>query len=91
MMAHWDLHALNRDLPRLATPLALIVAANDRTVRPQSARNISARLPTSRVQEIRDLGHLAHEEAPDLHARLIFDLWDAAQRRHCEEPATVSP
>ncbi|ULO25315.1 alpha/beta fold hydrolase BchO [Methylocystis sp. SB2] len=92
MMAHWDLHALNRDLPRLATPLALIVTANDRTVRPQSARNIAARLPTSRVQEIRDLGHLAHEEAPDLHARLIFDLWDAAQRRrHCEEPATVAP
>jgi magnesium chelatase accessory protein len=85
------LHALNRDLPRLSTPLALIVAANDRTVRPQSARNIAARLPTSRVQEVGGLGHLAHEEAPDLHAKLIFDLWDAAQRRHCEEPATVSP
>ncbi|HEY8125547.1 MAG TPA: alpha/beta fold hydrolase BchO [Methylocystis sp.] len=89
MMAHWDLHALNRDLPRLCAPLALIIAANDRTVRPQSARDIAARLPTACIEEIGGLGHLAHEEAPDLHAKLIFDLWDAARRRDLKAPAAV--
>ena len=34
MMAHWDLHALARDLPRLRPPLTLVVGARDRAVRP---------------------------------------------------------
>jgi magnesium chelatase accessory protein len=81
MMAHWDLHTLNRDLPRLATPLAMIVGANDRAVRPQSALKIAARLPNARVFEIGGLGHLAHEEAPEAHARLIFQIWDGSERQ----------
>jgi magnesium chelatase accessory protein len=80
-MAHWDLHALNRDLPRLSTPLAMIVGANDRAVRPQSAIKIAERLPNARVFEIGGFGHLAHEEAPEAHARLIFQIWDGSERQ----------
>ena len=88
MMAHWDLHALNRDLPRLATPLALIVAANDRTVRPQGARNIAATPAVVRAsRRSTALAIWRMRKRPTCIAKLIFDLLDAAQRRDCEEPA----
>ena len=40
MMGNWDLQALQRDLPRLAVPLTLIVGGNDRTVPPDQAWNV---------------------------------------------------
>ncbi len=79
MMAHWDLHALGRDLPRLETPVEFIVAENDRTVPPQGTRKIAAGMRQARIYEVSGLGHLAHEEAPELHARLLCELWDQAQ------------
>jgi magnesium chelatase accessory protein len=78
MMAHWDLHALLSELPRLDAPLELIVAENDRTVPPDGARRLAPRLHDARVHSVPGLGHLAHEEAPALFARLIFDLADSA-------------
>ncbi|MFO1126437.1 MAG: alpha/beta fold hydrolase BchO [Methylocystis sp.] len=91
MMAHWDLHALNRDLPRLSTPLAMIVGANDRAVRPSSARKIADSLPNACVIEIGGLGHLAHEEAPETHAKLILQIWEdrspQMRRRDLTQPA----
>lgn len=74
MMAHWDLRALARDLPRLRIPIEFIVAENDRTVPPDGARKLAARLSDARVLSVPGLGHLAHEEDPALFARLIFDL-----------------
>lgn len=79
MMAHWDLLALGRDLPRLETPVEFIVAKNDRAVPPQATRKIAARMRQARIYEVPGLGHLAHEEAPELHARLLCELWDQAQ------------
>jgi len=64
MMASWDLPALSRDLPRLATPLQLIIGKEDRTIRPTEARRICAMLPATKVVALPGLGHLAHEEAP---------------------------
>lgn len=78
MMAHWDLHALNRDLPDLRQPIDFIVAENDRTVPPGGARRLAAQLAQMHVHSVPDLGHLAHEEAPALFARLIFDLAEDA-------------
>lgn len=78
MMAHWDLHALNRDLPNLCQPIDFIVAENDKTVPPRGARQLAARLPRARVHSVPELGHLAHEEAPDLFAGLIFDIAEQA-------------
>lgn len=74
MMAHWDLHGLIRDLPQLRAALDLIVAENDRTVPPAGARKLASRLPNAQVHSVPGLGHLAHEEAPALFARLIVDL-----------------
>lgn len=74
MMAHWDLHTLEHDLPRLRPALDLIVADNDKTVPPIAARKLAARLTKARVHAVPRLGHLAHEEAPQQIAQLLFDL-----------------
>jgi magnesium chelatase accessory protein len=74
MMANWDLQPLARDLPRLATPLVMLVAEGDSTVSPAEARRVRALLPTVEVQTIPKLGHLAHEEAPETVASLIRSI-----------------
>lgn len=74
MMGHWDLQAFARDLPRLSTPLALIVAANDRTVPPQQAIEVQERVPNATVLTLPGLGHLAHEEQPQLAVQEILRI-----------------
>ncbi|MBS7789918.1 alpha/beta fold hydrolase [Roseococcus sp. SDR] len=72
MMAAWDLHALRRDLPKLKTPLLLVIGQQDQTIRPTEARRLARILPQARIHALPGLGHLAHEEAPEsvLHAIL---------------------
>ncbi len=75
MMAHWDLHALWRDLPRLRTPLALVVGSQDVIVPPQAAQRVAAALlyqPKPSVSVLDGLGHLAHEEQPHAIAALVL-------------------
>ncbi|HEY8565960.1 MAG TPA: alpha/beta fold hydrolase BchO [Beijerinckiaceae bacterium] len=64
MMAHWNLDELQRDLPRLAAPLLLVVGSGDRAVPPSEADRLRAIMPAARVTVLRGLGHLAHEEKP---------------------------
>ena len=71
MMAQWGVEALERDLPRLAPPLKLIVGSNDRMVPPGDARRIQVLLPGSELIRLPRLGHLAHEERPDLVAAAL--------------------
>ena len=73
MMANWDLDPLFADLPRLATPLLLVVGANDSTVPPDQAPRVAARLPGARVVRLPGLGHLAHEEQPAQVAALVLE------------------
>ncbi len=83
MLANWSLEQLQRDLGKLATPLALIAGAQDKAVPPETARRIQARLPKARIERLRGLGHLAHEENPALLAALI--------RRLAEEAGALTP
>ena len=78
MMAAWDLPAFARDLPRLATPLTLVVGLADRTIAPATARRVQRILPAAGVVEWPGLGHLAHEEAPALFATLVATLLEEA-------------
>jgi len=64
MMAHWDLRSLQRDLPRLGTPLHLLVADGDRAVPPRQARPLASGRPHATLRTLHGLGHLAHEEEP---------------------------
>ena len=74
MMAQWDLPALARDLPRLKTPLRLVVAEADGTVPPSDAERVRRLLPGVTVHRLPGLGHLAHEEAPATVAELLLRL-----------------
>ncbi len=71
MMARWDLHTLQADLPTFKGPLTLIAAERDRAVPPNVAQQVHAALPHSRLIRLPKLGHLAHEEAPELIAQIL--------------------
>jgi magnesium chelatase accessory protein len=64
MMANWDLVPLMAALPRLATPVCLVVGESDHTISPEQATTVREALPLARVIRLPDLGHLAHEERP---------------------------
>jgi magnesium chelatase accessory protein len=82
MMAGWDLVPLQRDLLRLAVPLLLVVASDDRAVMPETGLSVRDRVPGARVTYLRNLGHLAHEERPAEIADLISREAVAAQILH---------
>jgi magnesium chelatase accessory protein len=71
MMARWELHKLVPRLPGLATPMTLIVGAGDTMVPPDVSRHVAKLVPNSNLIELPKLGHLAHEEAPDILADTI--------------------
>jgi magnesium chelatase accessory protein len=71
MMANWKLEPLLHDLPRLTTALVMVVAANDRSISPEVAQQVREILPHAMIERLPGLGHLAHEEQPQLIADLI--------------------
>jgi magnesium chelatase accessory protein len=81
LMANWDLQSLWKDLPLLRTPIQFVVGSNDRIVPPQvSARALAlvrgeTKLP---VTTLSGLGHLAHEERPDLVFQCMLNLLKAS-------------
>jgi magnesium chelatase accessory protein len=75
MMASWDLDSLKRDLPKLTTPLLLVVAENDKTILPSVAHRVKLLLPQAQILTMKNLGHLAHEEDPEqAHAIITSNL-----------------
>jgi magnesium chelatase accessory protein len=72
MMANWDLPALAQDLPKLTARLTLITGSLDAAIPPSVAFKVAELVPDSRVVLLRGLGHLAHEENPQLIAQEIF-------------------
>jgi magnesium chelatase accessory protein len=74
MLSNWDLYEFQKDLPRLRTPLVLIVAENDRTVPPQQAATVQQRVARASIISLPALGHLAHEEAPAVLAEQIIQI-----------------
>jgi len=71
MMANWDLEPLLKALPALKPLLLLVVAANDRAIAPAQAQRVREILPRAMIERIPGLGHLAHEEQPQLIADMI--------------------
>jgi magnesium chelatase accessory protein len=61
-------------LPQQTTPCLLITAANDRAVPPAKSSNAAVRMPHARWHDVPGLGHLLHEEAPQIVAPLILDF-----------------
>ncbi len=74
MMTHWDLDSLAADLPLLPVPLTLVTAASDRAVPPATAAAVKAILPSAEIVALKGVGHLTHEERPELVVDLLLDL-----------------
>lgn len=72
MMAGWNLFGLIRNLKYLDVPLLLIGAEKDQAVSPDIAFETARRAPNARVEIVPGLGHLAHEENPQLYISLIL-------------------
>jgi magnesium chelatase accessory protein len=79
MMANWNLDPLVRDLPKLKTPLLLVTGGNDSAISSDQAFRVRERLPSAKIECLRGLGHLAHEQEPERVARII-NVWAAASR-----------
>ncbi len=75
MMASWNLHGLEDELPLLEAKLALVVGAADSAVDPKEAERIHRAVPGSRLERLEGLGHLAHEEDPARVAAMVAELW----------------
>lgn len=76
MMAAWRLDGLARALPEIALPVLFLHGAHDAAVAPDVARRAVEKMPQARLEVLEGLGHLIHEEAPDLvqtHIRTFLD------------------
>jgi magnesium chelatase accessory protein len=80
MMADWNLAVLARDLPRLDVPVLLLHGARDAAIPLTQARAAAAIIPTARLVELADLGHLAHEEDPQGVAEMIRAMAEEAEQ-----------
>ncbi len=77
MMSRWDLQGLARDMPRLRSPLTLVVGGGDRAVPPSQAHWVRGRLPAAEIALIPGFGHLVHEEAPQRVLAVLAPLLSA--------------
>lgn len=85
MMAQWELDGLTEALARIATPCLLLAGEGDRAVPPATSERAAEKLPHATAVRLPGLGHLAHEEAPELVAGLIRDYLEPLLAR---APAT---
>lgn len=71
MMASWDVASLRREFGRLRVPLTLVVGSGDQAVPPSVASRVAESVAGAEVVTLNGLGHLAHEERPDLVAEIV--------------------
>ena len=74
LMSHWDLEPFIAQLSLLSQPLALIVGSNDKAVPLKDVFEIMQHVKTATLYPLPGLGHLAHEEQPNLVAERILQL-----------------
>jgi magnesium chelatase accessory protein len=74
MMANWDLPTLRTRMHELTNPILMVHSDNDGAIPLDWAEEAHGWLPTSRLEVLEGLGHLAHEEDPELAAKWIVDF-----------------
>lgn len=74
MMADWNLDSLARDLPRLAVPLLLVHGARDAAIPLASVQAAARQVAGAALTILPELGHLAHEEQPDVLTNIITNF-----------------
>ncbi|MFN6978182.1 MAG: alpha/beta fold hydrolase BchO, partial [Gemmobacter sp.] len=81
MMAQWRLDGLLARLPRIAAPVLLVTAEDDRAVPPDVSAEAAARLPAASRVALAAGGHLVHETDPGPVADAILRFLAAEARR----------
>ncbi|NCP19138.1 MAG: alpha/beta fold hydrolase [Erythrobacter sp.] len=66
MMSHWDLSPLERALPTIPNPVLLIHSRGDTAIPLDGVEEAAQLLPDATLEVLPGLGHLAHEERPEL-------------------------
>ncbi len=74
MMANWDLPTLRTRMGEVRNPVLMVHSDKDAAIPLDWAKEAHQWLPTSRLEVLTGLGHLAHEEAPQHAARFITDF-----------------
>lgn len=80
MMSRWDVAPLYESLPRIDVRTLVLAGEGDRAIPLADIRAASQRLANAELDVIAGVGHLVHEERPDLVARAILDFVDAQRR-----------
>lgn len=71
MMASWDLRPLVHEMPGLGPELHLVTGTLDKAISPREAESVARIVPRTRITQLDELGHLAHEERPESVADLV--------------------
>ena len=79
MMAGWDLAGLKRELPRVKVPVLLVAGGQDRMIPADQAFAVRKLLQNAKLAYLRQHGHLAHEQAPDVIAALVVQFFGDVQ------------
>jgi pimeloyl-ACP methyl ester carboxylesterase len=66
-----ELPGIAARLGDIAVPAVVVVGAGDRVVRPESQRDLAARLPRGELVILDGVGHFVPQEAPDRLAEVI--------------------
>ncbi|MDX5400816.1 MAG: alpha/beta fold hydrolase [Rhodobacterales bacterium] len=74
MMSQWRLDRLLADLPHITTRTILIAGLADKAVPPTVSERAVSQMPDARFIPLPGLGHLAHEERPDMICTMIRDV-----------------
>lgn len=71
MMAQWEIEPLLAKLPEIACSVRFLNGSKDWTVRPSAAQTAARRMRDARFTSVANLGHVMHEEAPEVLNPLI--------------------
>ncbi|MEM8777171.1 MAG: alpha/beta fold hydrolase BchO [Pseudomonadota bacterium] len=73
MMARWNTDALYARLPEIKNQCLLITGQKDKAVPPQVSDRAAEILPNAKRFELDGVGHLAHEESPELLSQIVLE------------------
>jgi len=80
MMSQWQIDPLLNRLETIETPCHFMTGDRDRAVPPETAKTAAARLPNCGMTNLPNLGHLAHEEQPELISQLLIEHLSALEQ-----------
>ena len=74
MMAAWDLSSMPGDLQSLQCKALFVIGANDKATPPESIGKAVAYAPHAECWVAEGIGHLAHEEKPEVVAEKVIEM-----------------